>query len=185
MLSASEKRAAEIREQLRKEPKSTDTVVLKDDTAERFLKGTVIFLIGIMIVLLTWFFIEWYYNSFRQHALAFPGPLETVGQLWAYLTGERMLASSIYAHITASIERWIIGYVIAAVIGIFAGMALGSSDRINRIGMVPVNILQMIPGLAWIPVAFLLFGLGNNTAIFIIAVSAVSPIAINGISVRN
>ena len=179
MSSSSEKRAAEIREQLKDKPKNTDSVLLKDDTAERFLKGTAIFLIGITIVFLIWFFIEWYYNSFQQHALAFPGPAETMGQLWSYLAGENMLASSVYAHTAASIERWIIGYVIAAVLGIFIGMALGSSNRVYGVGMVPVNILQMIPGLAWIPVAFLLFGLGNNTAIFIIAVSAISPIAIN------
>jgi len=179
ILQASEKRRAEIGERLKDVPKSADSVPLKDDTASRITKGAIVFLLGILIIFAIWFSLAWYYNSFQKHALAFPEPLETLKLMWSYLAGGNMLRYSVYMHMTASVERWVIGYVIAALIGIFIGMALGSSNRIYEIGMVPVNILQMIPGLAWIPVAFLLFGLGNNTAIFIIAVSAISPIAIN------
>ncbi|MDR0791050.1 MAG: ABC transporter permease [Methanomassiliicoccaceae archaeon] len=179
IISSSERKRIEIGERLKVTPKDSDSIALKNDKTERILKGTAIFLLGIFIVILIWSAVAWYYNSFQRHTLAFPEPLETFGQLWSYIAGENMLRSSVFAHIIASMERWIIGFVIAAVIGIFIGMALGSSDRVYSTGMVPVNILQMIPGLAWIPVAFLLFGLGNNTAIFIIAVSAISPVAMN------
>jgi len=179
IFSSSERKRAEIGERLKDTEKGTDSVALKDDTAERIVKGVLIFFAGILIVLAIWFIVAWYYNTFQVHALTFPEPLETMGQLWSYMTGENMLMYSVYAHLSASVERWMIGYIIAALIGIFIGMALGSSGKLYRVGMVPVNILQMIPGLAWIPVAFLLFGLGNNTAIFIIAISAISPIAIN------
>jgi ABC-type nitrate/sulfonate/bicarbonate transport system permease component len=160
-------------------PKDTDSIALWDDTPERIARNTMIFIVGILIVFAVWFIVAWYYNTFQKHTLAFPEPVETFRQLWSYLTGESMLRYSVYQHLAASVERWVIGYVIAALIGIFIGMFLGTSERAYQVGMVPVNILQMIPGLAWIPVAFLLFGLGNNTAIFIIAVSAISPIAIN------
>ena len=179
IFSGTERKRAEIGEQLKDTAKNTDSIALKDDRAERVIKGALIFLAGIAIVFVIWFAVAWYYNTFQMHALPFPDPLETMGQLWAYLTGEDVLRFSIYTHLSASVERWVIGYVIASLIGIFLGMGLGYSDRLYQIGMVPVNILQMIPGLAWIPVAFLLFGLGNNTAIFIIAISAISPIAIN------
>jgi len=179
ILSGSEKKRSEMHERLKGTSKNTDSITLKDDTAERIVKGVLIFFIGVLIVFAVWFVVAWYYNTYQMHALAFPEPIETLKQMWSYLTGEKMLRYSIYTHLSASVERWVIGYVIAALIGIFTGMALASSERVYQIGMVPVNILQMIPGLAWIPVAFLLFGLGNNTAIFIIAMSAISPIAIN------
>ena len=179
IFSGTERKRAEIGERLKGTAKNTDSIALKEDRAERVTKGALIFLAGVAIVFVIWFAVAWYYNTFQMHALAFPEPLETMGQLWAYLTGEKVLRFSIYTHLSASLERWIIGYIIASLIGIFLGMVLGYSDRLYQIGMVPVNILQMIPGLAWIPVAFLLFGLGNNTAIFIIAISAISPIAIN------
>jgi ABC-type nitrate/sulfonate/bicarbonate transport system permease component len=41
-----------------------------------------------------------------------------------------------------------------------------------------VTVLQLIPGLAWIPVALLLFGLGNKATIFMIFIIALTPIII-------
>ncbi|MCL2712370.1 MAG: ABC transporter permease [Methanomassiliicoccaceae archaeon] len=179
ILSNSEKKRTDIGKLVSETPKNSDSVVLKDDTPERIARNVIIFLVGILIVFAVWFIVAWYYNTFQRHTLSFPEPVETFRQMFSYLGGESMLRFSIFTHLFATIERWIIGYVIAAVIGIFIGMTLATSERAYQIGMVPVNILQMIPGLAWIPVAFLLFGLGNNTAIFIIAVSAISPIAMN------
>jgi NitT/TauT family transport system permease protein/taurine transport system permease protein/sulfonate transport system permease protein len=44
-----------------------------------------------------------------------------------------------------------------------------------------VRIFSPIPGVAWIPLAILWYGLGDQAAIFIITVSAVSPILLNTI----
>ena len=41
------------------------------------------------------------------------------------------------------------------------------------------EILQLIPGLAWIPVAILIFGIGDQATLFMIAVTAFAPVAIN------
>jgi NitT/TauT family transport system permease protein/taurine transport system permease protein len=40
-------------------------------------------------------------------------------------------------------------------------------------------MLLLVPGLAWIPVAILLFGIGELSTVFMITVSAFAPIAIN------
>ena len=45
--------------------------------------------------------------------------------------------------------------------------------------MIPVYIMQMIPGLAWVPIAMLIFGLGETSTVFIILVTALPPIVIN------
>ena len=45
--------------------------------------------------------------------------------------------------------------------------------------MPTVQILQLIPGLAWIPVAILIFGIGDRATLFMIAVTACAPVAIN------
>ena len=44
--------------------------------------------------------------------------------------------------------------------------------------MVPVSVYQMIPGLAWLLVAILLVGLGDDAAIFIIFAVSSMVIAI-------
>jgi len=42
-----------------------------------------------------------------------------------------------------------------------------------------VRLLQPIPGVAWVPLAIIWFGLGDRAAIFIIAVGALFPIVLN------
>ena len=90
-----------------------------------------------------------------------------------------VLGTDIVVHMKYSLIRWIKGFCIAAVVGVTLGILMSLDDRIYRLGIVPVNILQMIPGLAWYPVCILLFGLGETSAIFIIAITVISPIAIN------
>lgn len=102
-------------------------------------------------------------------ALGFPDPVQTFERLGEYLFAGRVLAGhSIYEHILASVRRLLIAFGLAAATGIVLGSLLGYFNRIYQIGMVPVSIYQMIPGLAWLPVAILIFGLGDWSAIFII-----------------
>lgn len=179
IVRSSERKRREMAEHLRTLPKDEDDIPLADDTVRRTLSGAVTILIGIMIVFLAWTIIAWYHDAFMMRGIPFPTPVETLEQLWSYLAGDRMYRFTIWDHTAASVERWIIGYTIAVLIGISVGMALSASSVTYNIGIIPVNVIQMIPGLAWIPVAFLLFGVGGNAAIFIIAMSAIPPVAIN------
>lgn len=101
--------------------------------------------------------------------MSFPTPLDAFGRLCDYLTGERTLyGKSVYAHIGASLSRLLIAFGLSCVVGIVLGCLIGSAARRYAIGMVPVSVFQMIPGLAWLPIAILVFGLGDEAAIFII-----------------
>ncbi|AGN26682.1 ABC transporter permease [Candidatus Methanomassiliicoccus intestinalis] len=138
------------------------------------------FLIGIFIVLLIWQGFAVLYNDYIGNSLIpFTTPLEAFERLFELLSGGNMFGVTIYDHVFASLKRWTMGYVISAVIGILTGLILGYSTRLYPVGIIPVHILQMIPGLAWIPIAMLMFGLGDESAIFIIAMTAMAPIIIN------
>ena len=115
-------------------------------------------------------------------ALEFPKPIQTFRRLGEYLFfGRSLYGHSIYAHLLASVKRLIAGFGLASIVGVSIGSLMGYFGRIYQIGMVPVSVYQMIPGLAWLPVAILLFGLGDKSAIFIIfAVS--SMVIIIGVS---
>ncbi len=125
-------------------------------------------LLGLMIGLGIWQVVAMVFNA-GGSSLGFPYPLQTFRQLGGYLFGGDLLyGRSIYQHILASLKRLLIAFAMAASVGIVLGSVLGYFSRIYQIGMVPVAVYQMIPGLAWLPVAILLFGLGDNSAIFII-----------------
>ena len=73
----------------------------------------------------------------------------------------------------------LIAFIGAAVVGIVLGTILGYFTYIYPIGIIPVKVFQTIPGLAWVPIALLLFGLGDKASIFIIFAVATMVITIN------
>ena len=157
-----------------------DVIPLGNRAPRNFLKSAAILLIGIIFVLLVWWITSEYYNTYMIKTLRFPTPGETFDTLWYYLDStHKLLRYTLYEHVAASMERWIKGFVLAFIIGMTLGILMGINDKIYKFGSVPVNILQMIPGLAWFPVTILLFGFGDKSAIFIIAVTVISPIAFN------
>lgn len=121
------------------------------------------------MVLAIWGLFALFFNGTGASALRFPTPVETFARLGEYLfEGRSLYGQSIYAHVGASVQRLLVAFSLAAVFGIVLGSVLGYFTRIYAIGMVPVSIFQMIPGLAWLPIAILLFGLGDESAVFII-----------------
>lgn len=114
-----------------------------------------------------------------MRGVAFPTPWQTVARLAVLLAGNPFLGHPLYVHAAHSLARWTVGFGIAAVSGILVGLALGWWRFLDHLFMPLVHGLQLVPGLAWIPVALLLFGVGQNATVFMIAMTAFSPILIN------
>ena len=129
------------------------------------------------LVLVAWFVVAELVSGLR--GVDFPSPWTTGKALLALLVGKPLAAQSLSRHLMDSLCRWGIGFVIAAAAGLVYGLAAGCSERIGHITLPVVHMLQLIPGLAWIPVALLLFGIGAQATVFMIAATAFAPIAIN------
>jgi ABC-type nitrate/sulfonate/bicarbonate transport system permease component len=71
------------------------------------------------------------------------------------------------------------GLAIAIVIGVAAGILIGSSRTLLDATSVVIEFLRPIPGVALIPLAILFFGLGVPARRFVIAYAATWPILIN------
>lgn len=113
------------------------------------------------------------------HGSPFPGPLETAARGAAVLAGDELLGHSVYLHAGASLARWVVGFILGALIGVAIAIGAGWCWWAERALMPLVYVLQLVPGLAWIPIAILLFGLGNTATVFMIVVTAVAPVAVN------
>ena len=133
--------------------------------------------IGIALVIVVWWVVA-EVMIYTRGAL-FPTPLETFSALWEALKGETLNGETIYYHTWSSMLRWGTGYAIALAIGIVVGISFGTLSRLYDTGMVSVYVIQMIPGLAWVPIAMLIFGLGESATVFIILMTAMPPIIIN------
>ncbi len=157
-----------------------NSICLGNQRPRKILINLAIFVIGILFVLVVWQLVADYYNTYLMRSLKFPNPADSFDMLF-YLMDEThlILRYSLADHVLASMDRWIKGFGIAVVIGMTLGILMGMNDVVYKFASVPVNIIQMIPGLAWFPVTILLFGFGDRSAIFIIAITVISPIAFN------
>lgn len=133
---------------------------------------------GIFLLISVWQLTAETVNMWKGLSV-FPTPIETFGRLYNLLTGEMLYNDTIFAHMGASLTRWVLGYLLAVLTGIIFGIALGVNRHFHDVGIVPIYILQMIPGLAWVPIALIIFGLGNVSTIFMIFMTALPPIVIN------
>ncbi|MEM0449613.1 MAG: ABC transporter permease [Methanomassiliicoccales archaeon] len=132
---------------------------------------------GIAIILSLWYVVAEMVSAMK--GVYFPRPLETFQAFADALSGIPIQGKSIYDHTFASLYRWGVAYVLAVVVGIGIGFLLGISQKAHQLSVVSIYILQMIPGLAWIPIAMLIFGLGETATIFMIFMTAFPPIVIN------
>ena len=92
---------------------------------------------------------------------------------------ELTLNGYLLRHIWISFKRVMIGFLIAILMGFPLGIFMGRKESVKMFIQPIFKILAPIPGVAWVPLAILWFGLGDDAAIFIIVVSAITPIVTN------
>ena len=78
-----------------------------------------------------------------------------------------------------SLVRMGLGFGIAVVVAVTAGLLLGMSPRGRRAASPIVEFLRAIPPPALLPFAILVIGVGNSMKVFIIAFVCVWPILLN------
>jgi len=111
---------------------------------------------------------------------AFPSPLGV-----ARGVVEEIRSGRLSRDVVASLFRVCCGFALAVVIGLPAGIWLGSS-RSARHALLPyVNFLRSLSPLAWIPFALLLFGIGDIPAIFLVFLAAVFPLILTTMSATS
>jgi NitT/TauT family transport system permease protein/taurine transport system permease protein len=114
-----------------------------------------------------------------SRGVAFPTPWQTAVRLGQLMAGETLSNHDLTVHITSSLRRWLMGFSIAATLGIGYGLIAGRVRWVEKATAGIPQLMLLVPGLAWIPVAILLFGIGETATIFMIAISAFAPMAIN------
>ncbi|MGH8116722.1 MAG: ABC transporter permease [Rhodanobacteraceae bacterium] len=81
--------------------------------------------------------------------------------------------------IIASLRRVGVSLALALAAGIPTGLAVGSSRRFDAGTRGAFQFLRMISPLSWMPIAVMLFGIGDAPIYFLLAITAVWPIVLN------
>jgi len=104
----------------------------------------------------------------------FPSLVE-VSQAFVRLTVSGILPH----HVFDTILRLLSGFFLAAIVGVVLGILMGRSRRFEDIALPLVSIGAPIPGLAYAPLFLLWFGLGNKSAVLLVAFVSAFPIIFN------
>lgn len=92
----------------------------------------------------------------------------------------RLLASGVLlVHMHGTVLRLACGFLLAAVLGVLVGVAMGRSAVAAEVLGPLVSVGSPIPGLAYAPLFVLWFGFGDLAAILLVAVAAAFPVAVN------
>jgi NitT/TauT family transport system permease protein len=86
---------------------------------------------------------------------------------------------AIFKHTVASLFRVTAGFYLSALLGIPIGIILGRSQTLALFFNPVIHFLRPISPLAWIPLAMLWFGIGDQPAIFLISLSSFFPIVVS------
>jgi ABC-type nitrate/sulfonate/bicarbonate transport system permease component len=78
--------------------------------------------------------------------------------------------------IATSVARVLAGVGIAALVVMLLALLAASIEEVGFLLSGPVELLRPIPPLAWVPIAILIFGVGDAPAIAIVALGAFFPL---------
>ena len=101
----------------------------------------------------------------------FPSPLRALDVL-----RHRLADGSLWLPLVATSLRMIIGWLLASVIGIALGAAIGSSRLARDLLDPTLEFSRPLPASAVIPVAILFLGLSNAMSVAVIAFGAIWPV---------
>ncbi|BAQ63599.1 nitrate ABC transporter permease [Geminocystis sp. NIES-3709] len=79
----------------------------------------------------------------------------------------------------ASLQRVLIGYSFAAIVGIGVGILVGLNPFLNKALDPLFQFLRTVPPLAWVPIALAALQQNQPAALFVIFITAVWPILLN------
>lgn len=98
----------------------------------------------------------------------------------AFAALARLVATgAIEPHLISSVLRIAAGLLVAAAVGIPAGILLARSRAADRAAAGVLPLLRMISPLTWMPVAVMALGIGDRPVVFLIAAAAVWPLLLS------
>lgn len=130
-------------------------------------------LLGLVVLVLAWSMgTQLLKDSVALAELLSPG--ETFDSLYQLLAQNHLTV-----HTVTSMKRVLVGLVLALALGVPIGLAVGASRALESATSGAFQFLRMISPLSWMPIAVMVFGIGDAPIYFLLTFAAVWPIILN------
>lgn len=134
---------------------------------------------ALTVINLIVFFVAW--QLIASSGLVNPLFLPTVTDMFAELS-EAFVNGTLAAAVWHSLKYFVIGLVLACLVGIPLGLLMGSSKIAYAIFAPYMWALQSLPMVSILPLLLLILGFGVRTELTLIFISALFPIMINSLA---
>lgn len=111
-----------------------------------------------------------------------PSPFDLVQVLWDFVTGSLQLtpySGTCIPHLMQSLKRVAAGFLMAAAVGLPLGFLTGRIRLMQRLFDPFIHAVRAIPGIGWLPIAIVWFGVGEGNTLFLISLATFFPIYVN------
>jgi NitT/TauT family transport system permease protein len=115
----------------------------------------------------------WHFSVVWTATKVFPSPRDVEKGIAGLLQ-----KSVLWGYIGDSLRRVAVGFGAAVLVGIPLGLTLGWYRVADRVVNPVLQLLRPISPIAWIPIAIILFGIGDAAATFLIFLGAFFPIVV-------
>jgi sulfonate transport system permease protein len=103
-----------------------------------------------------------------------PAPSAIAGGLAEIVVDGQLLVDTLH-----TLRSVLVGWLAAVVAGVVLGLLLGASATLRRYCLASIEVLRPMPGIAFAPVALLLFGFSLEMELMVIVLPALWPVLIN------
>lgn len=108
----------------------------------------------------------------------FPPPSAAL-EAFVQLFTQGFAGKTIWVQIGDSLARWGLGLLVAAIVGVVIGVAVGWSRAADAAIRPIFELLRYIPPIAWGPLAILWLGTGMQSQAIVVFIAAFPPIVLN------
>jgi len=135
--------------------------------------GALVYVRTMLVFAVVWALVAWW----TDNPVLLPSPVTVLD---AAIDLARDL--ELFEQAGISLGRMVVSISIACLLAVPLGLAMGLSRRFDRIVDPTLEVLRPISGIAWIPLALFIFGIGNALPVFIMTYAAFFPILVGTVA---
>lgn len=119
----------------------------------------------------------WLVHLWNGNPLQVPSPLRVLSSLW-----DLAASGELFEHAFISASRLLFALLLSTSIAVPLGFWMGHSRRAEATIDPLIEMLRPISGIAWLPLALFIFGVGNALPVFIMVYVGFFPILLNTVA---
>lgn len=119
----------------------------------------------------------WLLHRWNDNPLQLPSPIVVLQAVW-----ELLVEGELFEHALISTTRLLIALGLSIVVAVPLGFWMGRSQTVESFVDPLVEMLRPISGIAWLPLALFIFGVGDKLPVFIMFYVGFFPILLNTVA---